>query len=121
MDKYIEAMEYSIPKEMIDRADAAEYVDYVIKKVIPSELAHRILEIVSAEKRIVVDFSEVIRIDEPHINSIAFRQCIEWKPIGRCVDCKYHDAEEPGMVYCSKMIDGWIKNDFFCAIWEAKQ
>lgn len=33
----------------------------------------------------------------------------------RCKDCKHHDNEEIGMVYCPKQIGGWVKSDWFCA------
>lgn len=33
----------------------------------------------------------------------------------RCKDCKYHDDEEPGMVYCPNQVSGWVSEDFFCA------
>lgn len=33
----------------------------------------------------------------------------------RCKYCKYHEDEEPGMVYCPDQVGGWVSNDFFCA------
>lgn len=38
----------------------------------------------------------------------------------RCIDCKYHEDEEPGVVYCPHIIGGWVTNDFFCAEGERK-
>lgn len=38
----------------------------------------------------------------------------------RCIDCKHHEDEEPGMVYCPHIIGGWVTNDFFCAAGERK-
>lgn len=35
--------------------------------------------------------------------------------IVRCKDCKYHDDEEPGAVYCPDWVGGWVSEDFFCA------
>lgn len=32
----------------------------------------------------------------------------------RCKDCKYHEDEEPGMVYCPNHVSGWVSEDFFC-------
>ncbi len=32
-----------------------------------------------------------------------------------CGECIHHEDEEPGMVYCPKMIGGWVKDDWFCA------
>ena len=32
----------------------------------------------------------------------------------RCKDCKYHEDEEPGMIYCPNRVGGWVSEDFFC-------
>ena len=37
------------------------------------------------------------------------------RPIVPCIECKHHEDEEPGMVYCSNIVGGWVRNDFFCA------
>ena len=39
----------------------------------------------------------------------------------RCKDCKHHQDEEPGMVYCPNMLGGWIDNNFFCGWAERKE
>lgn len=36
----------------------------------------------------------------------------------RCKDCKYHEDEELGMVWCPYFIGSWVENDFYCAIGE---
>lgn len=33
----------------------------------------------------------------------------------RCRDCKHHEDESPGMVYCPAQVGGWVSEDFFCA------
>ena len=52
---------------------------------------------------------------------------LEWKDIEaymgqydivevvRCKDCKHHEDESPGMVYCPAQVGGWVSEDFFCA------
>lgn len=30
-------------------------------------------------------------------------------------ECKYHEEEGIGMVYCPNMIGGWVENEWFCA------
>lgn len=32
----------------------------------------------------------------------------------RCEKCAYHEDEEPGMVYCPRILGGWVSNEFFC-------
>lgn len=39
----------------------------------------------------------------------------------RCKDCKYHEDEEIGMVYCPNMIGGWVVENWFCADGERKE
>ena len=36
-------------------------------------------------------------------------------PVIRCKDCKYHEDEEPGMVYCPNLVGGWVGENWFCA------
>ena len=36
------------------------------------------------------------------------------KDIVLCRDCKHHEDEEPGMVYCPKIVGGWVSNYFYC-------
>lgn len=31
-----------------------------------------------------------------------------------CKDCKHHDDEEVGMVYCPNIVGGWVREDFYC-------
>lgn len=33
----------------------------------------------------------------------------------RCKDCALHEDVQPGMVYCSHVIGGWISEDWYCA------
>ena len=32
----------------------------------------------------------------------------------RCKDCRFHEQEQPGMVYCPAVVGGWIDEDWFC-------
>jgi hypothetical protein len=33
----------------------------------------------------------------------------------RCGECKHHEDEEIGMVYCPQIVGSWVSNDWFCA------
>lgn len=35
--------------------------------------------------------------------------------IVRCGECKHHEYEEPGMVYCPKIVGAWVSENWFCA------
>lgn len=39
----------------------------------------------------------------------------------RCKECKYKEAEENGMVYCSIPTGGWVDEDWFCGDGERKE
>lgn len=41
-------------------------------------------------------------------------------PVVRCKDCKHHENEEIGMVYCPNAIGGWVGENWFCADGERK-
>lgn len=43
-----------------------------------------------------------------------------YEPVVRCEDCKHHEDEEPGMVWCTYFIGSWVENKFFCAYGERK-
>lgn len=38
----------------------------------------------------------------------------------RCLECKHHEDEEIGMVYCPNMLGGWVEENWFCADGERK-
>lgn len=42
------------------------------------------------------------------------------KRLVRCKDCKYHEDEEVGMVYCPNIVGGWVREDFYCGDGERK-
>ena len=35
--------------------------------------------------------------------------------IVRCKDCRFHEHEEPGMVWCPNVIGSWIEEDGYCS------
>lgn len=32
----------------------------------------------------------------------------------RCKDCRFHEDEEIGMVYCPAVVGGWVEDNWFC-------
>ena len=45
---------------------------------------------------------------------------IDAVPVVRCRECKYHEDEEIGMVYCPNALGGWVAENWFCADGERK-
>lgn len=33
----------------------------------------------------------------------------------RCKECKHHEDEELGMVYCPKIVGSWVSENWYCA------
>lgn len=34
--------------------------------------------------------------------------------IVRCKDCRWHEREQPGMVYCPNTVGNWVEDDWYC-------
>lgn len=32
----------------------------------------------------------------------------------RCRDCRWHEREQPGMVYCPNTVGNWVEDDWYC-------
>lgn len=39
----------------------------------------------------------------------------------RCKDCRWHEQEQPGMVYCPDVVGSWVEDDWFCAGGERRE
>ena len=39
----------------------------------------------------------------------------------RCKDCKHHQDEVPGMVWCPHVVGNWVNDNWFCADGERKE
>lgn len=38
----------------------------------------------------------------------------------RCKDCRFHEDEQIGMVYCPAVVGGWVEDNWFCKGGERK-
>ena len=38
----------------------------------------------------------------------------------RCKDCRWHEREQPGMVYCPNTVGNWVEDDWYCKGGERK-
>lgn len=46
---------------------------------------------------------------------------IDAVPVVRCRECKHHEDEEIGMIYCPNVLGGWVAENWFCADGERKE
>ena len=64
----------------------------------------------------------IIEYSESDIgNMIRKRPTIDAVPVVRCKDCKHHEDEEIGMVYCPNALGGWVAENWFCADGEREE
>ena len=45
---------------------------------------------------------------------------IDAVPVVRCKDCRWHEEEQSGMVYCPATVGGWVEDNWFCKGGERK-
>ena len=53
-------------------------------------------------------------------NDILNAPAVDAVEVVRCKDCKRHEYEKPGMVYCPIQIGGWRHENWFCAAGERR-
>lgn len=39
---------------------------------------------------------------------------VEYLKVVRCKYCRFHEQEQPGMVYCPATVGGWVEENWFC-------
>ena len=60
--------------------------------------------------------------DFERVNDIFdYAPTVEAVVVTRCKDCKCHEDEEIGIVYCPNIIGGWVRENWFCADGERKE
>lgn len=108
MSEYKETAVRNIPKDELAclSGDSLWYADFIIKQL-SSQLAERIMTVLSHEGEIVARLSD-LRVEEyMPTNSVEYRRQINWSPLVRCKDCKWRD-ESTCIVHGAI----WKDNDF---------
>lgn len=88
--------------------DANALLDEFLKQYTERE---RDGNLVFAACEIKQDFADMIS-NVPNVDAV---------PVVRCRECKYHEDEEIGMVYCPNALGGWVAENWFCAEGERKE
>ena len=47
-------------------------------------------------------------------NILLERSTYDVAEIVRCRDCRFHEDEQIGMVYCPAVVGGWVEDNWFC-------
>lgn len=100
--------------------DDSGYAEYIAERL-SSELGERIMGILDREEEIILSQSELRVSEYMPTSSVEYRRQINWSPLVRCKDCKHHEYEEPGMIYCPNWVGGWVGEDFFCKAGERRE
>lgn len=66
------------------------------------------------------DGSDVPRQVRMVVDAIRNAPVVDAVPVVRCGKCKWHENEEPGMVYCPQIVGGWVSENFFCGFGKRK-
>lgn len=77
-------------------------VDYAISRM--NEIKFR-----NARNSVVLaaDEEEIIR----WLNAMPAADVVR---VVRCKDCRFHEDEQIGMVYCPETVGGWVEDNWFC-------
>ena len=62
----------------------------------------------------LTDGTKLTRIENLADTTTFLEQHEEYVKIVRCKDCKHHEDEEVGMVYCPNIVGGWVQENFYC-------
>ena len=66
-------------------------------------------------KKNTPDTPELFCSDEEGIELIPTQDLV------RCKECKHHKDEKPGMVFCPKVVGGWVEEEGYCSWAERRE
>ena len=62
-----------------------------------------------------LDFDEVPETKRELLRMVDEQETVNAVPVVRCKDCRWHEDEQLGMVYCPEVVGGWVEEDWFCS------
>lgn len=102
----------TVPKEYVDRT-AGDIVRHY-SEMMARDLCDKVLtEMVNGE--CICSLSPMFQTEIPEEHLVEMRQKVTIRRLVRCGECKHHEDEEPGMVYCPKIVGSWVSENWFCA------
>lgn len=63
------------------------------------------------EKAFFHEIDNVSYVEEEDIDNAPTVDAVQ---VVRCKDCRFHEQEQPGMVYCPATVGGWVEENWFC-------
>ena len=54
------------------------------------------------------------RAFEESADVVEYAPTIDAVEVVRCKDCRWHEREQPGMVYCPNTVGNWVEDDWYC-------
>jgi len=88
-----------------------------LSRHIADQLGQRIAEKIFQECQ---KGERIVSVGEPYsqdifeIYQVETRMDVRVEELVRCKDCRFHEQEQPGMVYCPATVGGWVEENWFC-------
>jgi len=106
-----------VSREMVS-ACGADFVQYIADNII-RELSEKVLDRAKFSD-VIVSLKPMRITEQPSWNQLEYRRNMTVADLVRCKDCRWHEREQPGMVYCPATVGGWVEEDWFCKGGERK-
>lgn len=104
---------YAIDKAYWEHCSDKDDLREHIKNHLGRNLAERIFqECQSGEK--IVTVGNTYKKEIPELYHVEIREEVRIEDLVRCKDCRFHEQEQPGMVYCPATVGGWVEENWFC-------
>ena len=55
-----------------------------------------------------------VALDHYAVSCVDNAPTVDAVQVVRCRDCRFHEQEQPGMVYCPATVGGWVEENWFC-------
>lgn len=82
-------------------------------------MEQRLIDANALEKKILKRGAYKICTDDV-VAMIADAPTVDAVQVVRCAECKHHEDEEPGIMYCRHIVGSWVTEDFYCAYGERR-
>lgn len=106
-----------VPKEevaFLREKEDKKFFEFITNEL-SKEISERLIKALEDNDEIIIK-KPVLRISEyGPLDSVEYRKTVNWEPLVRCKECKWHTEEAPGMVFCSELLGRWVHENFFCA------
>jgi len=100
----------------MDKETLVRYGEELSRHIV-DQLGQRIAEKIYQECQ---KGERIVSVGEPYsqdileMNAVNTSMEVRIQELVRCKDCRFHEQEQPGMVYCPATVGGWVEENWFC-------